>query len=198
MDKLKFTSSEITRGNWQGVRFESGTIAYSSEIKGLQVTNEYLTLPDSPVLLVQTHITNHSELTRSFFLQLTGNLETSKSTDDMYFLEGKKSNNGYLTYRMQDWESTVYLEKELYTKWVAYKRSGSKYFVSAILQSARLGENMYPYVPNLKIISLNMNANRMKIKAKETLTFRVLYFFTESLDTIPPLINSNLCDLLTN
>ncbi len=195
-NKLKFLPSKISRGEWQGVRFESEIITYSSKIKGLQVTNEYLTLPDAPILLVQSHITNHSELTRSFFLQLTGNLETSKSTDDLYFLEDRRSNKGYLTYRMQDWESTVYLEKELYTKWVAYKRSGSKYFVSAILPSARLNENMYPYSPNLKVISLSMNANQMKIKANETMTFRTLFFFTENLDTIPPLVNSNLADLL--
>ncbi|MHA2215188.1 MAG: GNAT family N-acetyltransferase [Candidatus Hodarchaeales archaeon] len=196
-NKLKFNPSKVTRGEWQGVRFESEIITYSSKIKGLQVTNEYLTLPDSQLLLIQSRITNHSELTRSFFLQLTGNLETSKSTDDMFYLEDIKSDKGYLTYRMQDWESTVYLEKELYTKWVAYKRSGSKYFVSAILASASLSENMYPYTPNLKVISLSMNANRMKIKPKETMTFQVLYFFTDHLESIPPLVNSNLVDLLT-
>jgi ribosomal protein S18 acetylase RimI-like enzyme len=196
-NKLKFNPSKITRGDWQGVRFESEIITYSSKIKGLQVTNEYLTLPDSPILLVQCHITNHSELTRRFFLQFTGYLETSNSTDDLYFVEDTKSKKGYLTYRMQDWESTVYLEKELYTKWAAYKRSGSKYFVSAIIPSARLNENIYPYTPNLKVISLSMSANRMKIKPGETMSFQVLYFFTDNLESIPPLVNSNLVDLLT-
>ena len=97
---------------------------------------------------------------------------------------------------MQNWESTVYLEKELYPRWVAYKRSGSNRLIAVVLPSAHLNENMYPYTPNLKVISLNLNANRMKIKPKETMTFRSLFFFTDQLSTIPPLVNSNLMDLL--
>ncbi|MHA1207314.1 MAG: YidC/Oxa1 family insertase periplasmic-domain containing protein, partial [Candidatus Hodarchaeales archaeon] len=188
--------STITRGEWLGVSFTSEIMTHITKLKGLQVTTEYLTLPDSPLLLVQAHVTNHSESTRNFFLQITGNLETSNSTDDLYYLEDSKSNSGHLTYRIQNWESNVHLEKELYTKWTAYKKVGNKYFVAAVLPSAHLNENMYPYSPNLKVISLTMNANRMKIKAKETLTFRLLFFFTDQLDTIPPLVNSNLLDLL--
>jgi hypothetical protein len=195
-NKLKFEPSTITRGEWQGVSFKSEIMTHSTMLKGLQVTTDYLTLPDSPLLLVQAHITNHSELTRNFFLVITSNLETSKSTNDFYYLEDSKSNSGYLTYRMQNWESTVYLEKELYPRWIAYQRSGSKRFIGAVLPSAHLNENMYPYSPNLKVISLTMNANRMKIKAKETMTFRMLFFFTDQLETIPPLVNSNLIDLL--
>ena len=171
-------------------------MTFSPKIKGLQVNTEYLTLPDSNLLLVQTQVTNHSEVTRNYFLQISGNFLTSKSSDDFYYLEDSRSRLGYLTYRIQNWESTVYLEKEVCTRWAAYKMSGSKYYIAAILPDTYLSENLYPYAPNLKIISLNANANRMKLKPKESWTFRVLYCFTDDISTIPPLVNSNLLDTL--
>ena len=193
---LKFEPYEYSVGNWVGIGFKSEVIKYSPSIKGLQIATEYLTLPDSPFLLVQAHITNHSEVSRKFFASISGHFKTSNSSKDIYYLANSKSTKGYSKYRLQNWEAPAFLEKDLYTKWSAFQKSGSEWLIAAILPKGYLHEDIYPYAPNMKMMSLNLNADRMEIESKETMTFRLVFLLTKQLETVEPFIDSNLFDLL--
>ncbi|MHA2095231.1 MAG: GNAT family N-acetyltransferase [Candidatus Hodarchaeales archaeon] len=193
---LSFTPYQPTAEKWKGIGFKSGIIDYSPKMKGLQIATEYLTLPDSPFLLVQTHVYNHSQITRNFSLQIEGKMKTSDSSSDYYYLEDKKSNENYLTYRLQNWESTVWLEKDPQPKWTAYKKKDSIFYVAAVQPTTNMNEYIYPYAPNLKIMMLDLITNSERILPQQTLTFRMLLFFTKKIEAIIPFTKSNLKDLL--
>ncbi|MHA2093342.1 MAG: GNAT family N-acetyltransferase [Candidatus Hodarchaeales archaeon] len=195
-NKLSFTYYQATAGKWKGIGFKSSIIDYSPRIKGIQLATEYLTLPNSPFLLVQTHVYNHSQITRKFSLQIEGKLKTSETSDDVFYLEDKRSHQNYLKYKLQNWESTVWLEKDPQPKWTAYKRKDSNFYMAAVQPTTNMNEYIYPYTPNLKIIMLDLITNSERILPQQNLTFRLLFFFTIKLEDIAPFTKSNLIDLL--
>ncbi len=197
-NKLSYESYHPSAGKWKGIGFKSDIIDYSPKLKGLQIATEYVTLPNSPFLLVQTHVYNHSQIIRKFSLQIEGKMETSKSSQDMYYLEDEKAPQKFLKYKLQDWESTVWLERDPQPKWSAYKREENDYYIAAVIPTLNKNEFAYPYAPNLKIIMLDLITNSEQILPGQMLTYRLLFFLTKELDTIAPFTRSNLTDLLPN
>jgi hypothetical protein len=193
---LSFKYYQPSAGKWRGIGFKSDIIDYSPKIKGLQIATEYLTLPKSPFVLVQTHVFNHSGVVRKFSLQIEGKMNTSGTSDDMYFLDDKEAKDNYLKYRLQDWEAVVWLEKDPQTKWCAYRNKNYDFYTAAVIPTTNMNEFVYPYTPNLKIIMLDLITNSEQISPQQMLTYRMLFFFTDNLNSIQPFIQSNLLDLL--
>jgi ribosomal protein S18 acetylase RimI-like enzyme len=192
-NKLKFKSFEVQRSLWKGIGFRSDIINYSPKIRGLQVSTEYLTLPDAPFLFVRQEITNHSGVNRNFFTQIEGTLNTSQSNKDRYYIN---SNNKIATYQLQEWESAIWIEKDPYTKWAAYHKEGNKFMVVTVLPSTQQGESIGVYAPNLSIAYLNMNGDGMTIQPGETQMYSVLYLLTKKIEEIEPFTSSNLLETL--
>ena len=71
----------IQKGLWKGLSFKSEILEYSSKLKGLQVTNNFLTLPDSPMVLFQQVVENHSEAPRTFMIENFANCYAKVVTD---------------------------------------------------------------------------------------------------------------------
>ncbi len=192
---LIFKYYQPSAGKWKGIGFKSSIIEYSPKIKGLQIATEYLTLPNSPFLLVQTHVYNHSDIIRKFSLQIEGKMKTTGTSKDFYFIDDIESPNHYLKYRLQDWEALVWLEKGPQPKWCAYKNENCDFYMAAVIPTVNMNEYAYPYAPNLKIIMLDLITNSEQILPQQMLTFRMLYFFTDSLESVHPFTQSNLLDL---
>lgn len=192
-NKLKFTSYKVDKGLWRGVGFKSDTIDYSPKIKGLQVATNFLTLPESPYLLVHQLLTNHSGVKRDFHIQVQASFETSKTNEDRYYV---RSSNEIATYQLQEWESRVWLERDPYPKWTAFHKAGNKYITAAIIPFRQFSEYVAPYAPNLSIAYLSMIGNGLTIQPRKTQNFYTLFLFTDSLNIIEPFTSSNLRNIL--
>ncbi|MHA1304326.1 MAG: GNAT family N-acetyltransferase, partial [Candidatus Heimdallarchaeaceae archaeon] len=192
--KLKFEAIlDVTKGPWKGFGFQSEIIEDMPSLKGLQVTMNYLTLPDSPFLLVQQMVTNHSEVTRYFDSQMNAYFETSKTTEDFYFVE---SNRKVQTYRIHETESEVWRQKDEFTSWTAYKKKDQDYFIGATISTFKHNQTIAPYVPNLSVASLVRHAKKVEIKPKETICLEVLFVVSKDLESIEPFTDSNIFELI--
>lgn len=191
---LNFESNQVQKGLWKGISFKSEIIEYSPKLKGLQNTTNYLTLPDSPFLLVHQEITNHSETTRIFDTTQVGCFTTSKTDKDEYYV----SVDGKLTkYNIQDHESQVWNQSDTDTSWTAFKNHDNMFVIGMINQpSNRFIEQVDPYSPNFSVFEFFKILKFVKIKPKEILSTHVLYVFADSTDEIEPFTQSNLTDLL--
>ncbi len=192
-NKLKFNFHQVTRGIWQGIGFETEIITYIPSLKGLQLNINYLTLPSSPFLLIQQEVINHSEAHRYFNLRLDISLKTSQSDQDRYYINSK---DGLLTYRTQDWQSNIFIEKEPLSRWAAYKKANSDDIIALILPERIGNYEVIPYSPNFKIFFLNAHLRSMQINPLQKLTLNSILLITDSLEKVEPFINSNLQDLL--
>ncbi|UCE14723.1 MAG: hypothetical protein JSV04_05955, partial [Candidatus Heimdallarchaeota archaeon] len=116
-NKLKFSSYEIVKGQWIGIGFRSEIITYSSQLKGIQVATNFLTLPDSPLILIQMEVTNHSDVIRRFAFEIKGTFTTSNSDMDRYYM---KTHDGEIaTFKMQNYQGAVELIRDPDSKWCA-------------------------------------------------------------------------------
>ncbi len=86
--QLQFTTRKIKKQQWAGVVFESEIIKYDESLKGLKAIISYLTLPESPLLLVDLEVKNESKTKRKFKSRIIANLNTSGTPNDMFYCEG--------------------------------------------------------------------------------------------------------------
>lgn len=193
-DNINFDSYEIEQGSWKGIGFKSNVIEFHPAIKGIQVDNRFLTLPDSPIIIGQQVITNLSGSTRYLYTHTTADLKTSNSEKDRYFIQDKQERT--MTYHLQDHESEVGNEKMYGNSWAAFKKKDNKYYFGVACSRGQFVNNVYPYSPNLSHISLTRNTREIKIKPKETITLNTLYILTTQLEQIGPFGISNLSDLM--
>lgn len=184
---------DVRKGKLEGVGMKSEIITYSPYLKGLQVTNYYLTLPASPFLLVQQQIYNHSGVSRYFNPVISINLEPSGTTEDKYYIDNGET---YLTFRTQDFESDAWKRKKGKTRWVAYKNRDAPYYLGVVINSKKFGYTVEPYIPNLNISKIIVQSPIAKIKPKETLTFETMIIFTDELEKIKPFTNNNIRELI--
>lgn len=193
-DNITFDSYEIEQGSWKGIGFKSNVIEFHPAIKGIQVDNRFLTLPDSPIIIGQQVITNLSGSTRYLYTHTTADLKTSNSEKDRYFIQDKQGRT--MTYQLQDHESEVGNEKLYGNIWSAFKKADNKYYFGVACSRGQFISNVYPYSPNLTHISLTKNTREIKIQPKDTITLNTLYILTTQLEQIAPFGRNNLSDLL--
>ncbi|MHA1865713.1 MAG: GNAT family N-acetyltransferase [Candidatus Heimdallarchaeaceae archaeon] len=184
---------DVRKGRLEGVGMKSEILTYSPYLKGLQVTNFYLTLPDSPFLLVQQQIYNHSGVSRYFNPVINISLEPSGTTGDKYYIDNGET---YLTFRTQDFESEAWKRKKRETRWVAYKNRDAPYYLGVVINSRRFGYYVEPYIPNLTLSNIIAQSPIAKIKPKGKLTFETMIVFTDELEKIKPFTNSNIRELM--
>jgi len=190
---LKWHGYEVSQGKWKGIGFESNIITYNKKIKGLQVKTEYLTLPESPFLLVSSYIMNHSSVPRECFLQVRCALKTSNSVHDYYYV---KVDGQLASYHLQEHESNIWLEREPLGTWAAFRKHHSDCFIGAVLVQRQFHEALVTYAPNLKFFSFVTTIDNLEVKGNNILRFDTLYLITKDLSSIEPFTQSNLGDLL--
>ncbi|MCE7745545.1 MAG: hypothetical protein GPJ52_10480, partial [Candidatus Heimdallarchaeota archaeon] len=184
---------EIEEGNWKGIGFKSNVLTFHPAIKGIQVDNRFLTLPDSPIVLGQQVFTNLSGSTRNLYAHTTADLKTSNSERDRYFIQDKQGKT--MTYKLQNHESEVGYEKLYGNLWSAFKKADNKYYFGVTCSRDQFISSVYPYSPNLTHISLTKNTQEIKVKPKETIILNTLYILTTQLEQIAPFGSNNLSDL---
>ncbi len=189
---LKWQGYKASLGKWTGIGFESNIITYSNKIKGLQVKTEYLTLPESPFLLVSSCIKNHSSVPRKCFLQVRCDIKTSNSIYDYYYINV----DGQLaSYHLQEYESNVWLERDPLGTWAAFRKRDSNHFIGAVLPQRQFHEAIATYAPNLTFFSFVTTINNLKVVGNTSLKVDTLYLITKDLSSIEPFTQSNLRDL---
>lgn len=193
-NELKFKMIDLPeKGHWKGIAFESEIITYSPKLKGLQVKNIYLTLPDSPFILIRQEVTNFSGVERRFDAYIDTTLNPSNSTNDRYYT---KSKNQVIEFRTHDTESLVGHHKDHDSRWAVYKKEGSNYYFGMILDKyTDYNDEIYLYIPNLTYSQMGCFNRGVKIQSGETLKFNVLVCFSKDLKTFEPFIENNIQDI---
>ncbi|MFW9852447.1 MAG: hypothetical protein ACFFDS_05870, partial [Candidatus Thorarchaeota archaeon] len=188
-NKLKFEGFQIQKGKWKGIGFKSQVIDYSPNLKGLQVTNEYLTLPDSPFLLYIQTIENHSDVKRVFDVGIDVDIKTSETPDDEYYTE---VNGKITTFKLDEFESYVWLHCDYDAKWTAYKNIKNKYYLGAAIQPNKNFLRASVYAPNYTYSTIGIQSKRVTLDPKEKNEFKILYILTDDVNSIGPFANSNI------
>ncbi|MHA1217584.1 MAG: GNAT family N-acetyltransferase [Candidatus Heimdallarchaeaceae archaeon] len=190
-NKLKYEAFEVEKGLWKGIGFKSEIYNFLPSLKGLQATNQYLTLPDSALVLYQLIIENKSDSTRSFDISDGINLKTSGKAEDKYYTESKGK---MIEFTINDFESYVGRHHDFHVPWAAYKNPLSEYIVGSIAYSDTNHVQIAPYVPSLTFASIGVSSKRNKLKPKEKMVFTILYVLSKDLESIRPFAISNYED----
>ncbi|MHA1453234.1 MAG: hypothetical protein ACTSRD_10260, partial [Promethearchaeota archaeon] len=193
---LKFIGKEVSHGFWKGVEFTSPIIDYDRTIKGLQTRVEYLTLPNSPFLLVQQTITNHSGIIRKFHAEISANTNVSKTFEDQFWVPSQTAYDGIAHYHSQDYEPHTFGEMKWGSTWAAFQAKSSKCLLGVVSIPSRFPDLVIPYSPNMNYFTLNRRAALIELNPEENFTYRALFIVAESLDQIYPFAVTNLEDLL--
>jgi hypothetical protein len=192
--ELTFDVSEVTNGQWKGIAVKTSIIDYTPSLKGLQMTTSYLTLPNTPLILVQQKITNHSQLPRVCYLAVRASPNVSKSTKDKSYYTS--TTGEILSLSMQDFESRSWRDKKKYNKWVAYKKDGSKNYIGLVTLTSKYADDTFAYTPNLSFMNLGRDSVKVTIESEETINIYDLFIITDDLANIEPFSQSNVLDLL--
>ncbi|MHA1953063.1 MAG: GNAT family N-acetyltransferase, partial [Candidatus Heimdallarchaeaceae archaeon] len=187
-NRLKFAGSILQKGLWKGISFKSEIIEYSSKLKGLQVTNNYLTLPDSPFILFQQIIENHSETPRTFSVLSDAQLKTSGKPEDEYYTEIKET---ITTFNLSDFRGYVRIHQDYNVKWAAYKNVENDYTFGIIAFPNQKYVNVGNYTPSLSFATIGSDSKNILVKPKEKFVFNTLYILTKDLESIRPFTQTN-------
>ena len=190
-NKLKYETSEVEKGLWKGIGFKSEIYNFLPSLKGLQATNQYLTLPDSALILYQLIIENKSDTTRSFDIRDGISLKTSGKAEDKYYTESKGK---MIEFTVNDFQSYVGRHQDFHVPWAAYKNPMNEYIVGSIAYSDTNHAQIGPYIPKLTFASIGVSSKRNKLKPKEKMVFTILYILSKDLESIHPFAISNYED----
>ncbi|NPD88807.1 MAG: GNAT family N-acetyltransferase [Asgard group archaeon] len=187
-NRLKFEGSKIQRGYWKGISFKSEIIEYSSKLKGLQVINNYLTLPTSPIVLFQQIVENHSETNRTFSIFSDAQMKTSGKPEDEYYTEVKEK---ITTFKLSDFQAYARRHQDYDVKWAAYKNIENDYTFGTVAYSNQKYVNVGTYSPDLSFATLGSDTKNIIVKPKEKFVFNTLYILTKDLESIRPFTQTN-------
>ena len=187
-NRLNFTGSIIQKGLWKGLSFKSEIIEYSSKLKGLQITNNYLTLPDSPFILFQQIIENHAETPRIFSILSDARLKTSGKPEDEYYTE---INGKIVTFNMCDYQGYINRHQDNHVKWCAYRNTENDYNLGIVTFSNQKYIHTGIYTPNLSYALIGGDSMNNTINPKEKFIFNTLYVLTKNLESIRPFTQTN-------
>ncbi|MCG3220396.1 MAG: hypothetical protein H7641_03365 [Candidatus Heimdallarchaeota archaeon] len=187
-DRLKFEGSKIQKGYWKGISFKSDIIEYSSKLKGLQITNNYLTLPNSPFILYQQIIENSSETPRTFSISSDARLKTSGKPEDEYYTEIKEK---ITTIKLSDFQNYVLRHQDYHVKWAAYKNIGNDHIIGIVAFSNQKHISVGTYTPDLSFATVGSHSKNVTVKPKKKIVFNTLYILTKDLESIRPFTQTN-------
>ncbi len=192
-NRLKFKAFIIKENAWEGIGFQSNIIEYAPSLKGLQVTNHYLTLPDSPFLLHQQIIKNHSSAIKRFDSIIDISVKTTGGPDDEYYVE---SGGKVMKFNLNEHQSYVGSHHDTHAKWVAYKNAKHDYIIGSVILSNKYYTQISPYTPNYSYATLGCQTKKIKLEPQEEITLNVLYILTEDLASIAPFAQTNIEEYL--
>ncbi len=195
-NKMKFTSKEIKKGKWEGVEFTSPIISYNPQIKGLQTTVGYLFLPDSPILLIQQEVKNHSGVHRVFYTEITANMQVSNSNEDRYWIQSHNRSDGIAEFHTNNFQSLAQREMVWKAPWVAFQGKNSQSVIGMVSIPSSASDHILPYCPNQTYVSLNRQVREISLKPQETFISRTLLIVANKIDEIAPFSHSNIEDFL--
>jgi ribosomal protein S18 acetylase RimI-like enzyme len=193
-NKLTFDMFEVTNGPWKGIGVKTSIIDYTPALKGIQMSLNCLTLPNSPLVLIQQRVTNHSKVPRRCYIDMGTSINVSKSSKDKSYYTSTEGE--ILTLSMHEYESRSWRDKKKNNKWVAYKKHGSKNYIGLVTLASNYGNDTYAYTPNLSFMRLGRDVGNLTIKPGETVTLYDMFVITDDLANIEPFTESNILDLL--
>jgi len=193
-ETVSFESFEVTKGQWKGIGFASNLLIHTPTLKGIQTKMHYLTLPDSPFILLQHILFNNSETTRKLEAQTHAALTTTKSNKDKYF--APDTNGNLMTYNTHVHSSSISSHIMPYNENVAHKNPNNKYFFAVICPRDLYADTVNAYSPNFSYVSLGRYSSEITIKPQETIVLNTLHLLATNLAAIEPFTESNILDLL--
>ncbi|MHA1974518.1 MAG: GNAT family N-acetyltransferase [Candidatus Hodarchaeales archaeon] len=190
-NKLAFTSNMVSEGHWRGIEFISDVMTKPEKIRGVQLRTSYLTLPDSPVLLVRSIVENHSGIPRRVYLRHQYPFKTSKSINDYYFLRTRA--NEIAKYHLNEFEGHAGLDRADFSSWAAFRKDKSDFYFGVVLLNSTLrNEYVSFYAPNLDFAMIFVDSPDILVKAGGSITFSTLFLISDSLSSIEPFSLSNV------
>jgi hypothetical protein len=186
---------EAKVGAWKGIEFISNIIDYHPKLKGLQTSIAYLTLPDSPFLLIKQSVINRSETLREIYTEITATLEKSDTIEDNYWIKSRNLEEGIIRFHTQEFESYSRREMKYSSKWCVFNTKDSSDYIGMISVPSSVFDQVAPYTPNKSYVSLNRLAAEIKIPPGKTNTNYTFFIVANSLDEIYPFVHSNVEDL---
>lgn len=187
----QFSGFKSKEGIWEGFGFKSEILDFHPSVKGLELTIKYLTLPESPLLLVNVEITNHSGVPRVCDSKVYSSDLTSQTTNDRFYCQDKQS---FTTFQARDLDVNTGFDVD--RKWIAHHNAGKKYILGQVHTPKTDRDNVNLWQSNFKLIQMSITRHHLVIQPGETNKFNSLFVLAENLDEFEPFANSNLEDLL--
>ncbi|MHA1227684.1 MAG: GNAT family N-acetyltransferase, partial [Candidatus Hodarchaeales archaeon] len=167
-NKLTFEPRKVEEGQWSGIEFISEIISKPVKLRGLQIKTCYLTLPDSPFLVVRSTVENHSGIDRSFSLRHQYPFRTSKTTNDYYYLKTRDNEIG--KYHLNEFDGHAGIERSDSNRWAAFKKDDTNFYFAAVLPNISRVEFVSFYAPNLDFAMIFVDSNNHKVKANTSVS----------------------------
>jgi ribosomal protein S18 acetylase RimI-like enzyme len=189
-NNANFTATQVQKGQWKGIGFSSQILEFHPTIKGLQLTTNYLTLPDSPILLAQHIISNHSDRKRECKISINAYMRTSSTTEDRYYLENK--NGQTIEYFLQDYNPNAGLEQKTYGRWAAFQKKGNKNLFGIASLVNKIEHGVYIHAATLNSLTIGCEFPCIKTQPHQDLEINVLYLVAKSHKIYLPLVNTSI------
>ena len=186
--KLTYLEKIIQKGLWRGISFETSGFEYDTQLNGLKLITNYLTLPETPVLLIQIELVNTSRMWRECVLEVSASLNTSKTINDVFYL-GDLDENILNVFHSQNYQ--FYHTLSTKNAFVSHQKSGNKYQIGAVILTKMLTAKIYLQNFNFMGVNLGLDETLIKIPPNGTKAIEILFILAKNYREIGAFSSNN-------